>query len=341
MKLSVVCIAQKANCGADESFFYGIGADIALFVYADNNLNIIKNTLKFAFSISDGICVVYSKESWANLQKAMLMEFERSSVFVEGTSPYVIAKGFKAVADRVYFDRVYDKPFLMLPYDFRENVDTEPIKRVFGFDMLRVGIFAEKVENKYVVYSDEAETILSVDASHLRDVTNNIDKKKIYTINGETPQMALYKTLQERNVTVSTAESCTAGLISARIADIPGASSYLKGGCAVYSNELKNRFLGVNTNTLKNFGAVSKEVAIQMAVGVLNNAKTDFSASVTGIAGPAGATKEKPVGLVYTAAASLNNVAVEKRIFKGNRKMIRHKSAKFALLFLRDFILSQ
>ena len=130
-------------------------------------------------------------------------------------------------------------------------------------------------------------------------------------------------------------------MIVSSIADMPGVSEYLRGGLVVYSNDMKSRFLGVNTNTLNTLGAISKEVAIQMAVGVLNNTLSDFSVAVTGIAGPGGGTEQKPVGLVYVAAASKQGADVRRMNFSGNRSLIRQKTARFAILFLRDFILRQ
>ncbi len=341
MKISVVCIGLNGICSIDKSLFYELGLDVALFVQVENDISSIRSAAKFAFDSSQGLCVIYSKESWPNLQKTMLMEFERSSVFVESPKPYVIANGFKKICKDVYFDIVYDKPFLLMSNETEKGELIDYVSHVFSSNILRVGIFDEQLKNRYVVYADEAGTMLSVDNLHLKDAIESVDRRKIWTMRGETPQEALFKTLKDRGLMVSTAESCTAGLISVLITDIPGASNYFKGGCVTYSNELKSKFVGVNPKTLQEVGAVSEEVATQMAIGVLNNTRSDFSVAVTGIAGPGGGSEKKPVGLVYIAVASHSDVGVRKVIFGGNRRLIRYKTAKFAILFLRDFILRQ
>jgi nicotinamide-nucleotide amidase len=341
MRTSVVCIESSDRCGIDESFFYKYGVEIDLFIKTANVLDNIRAALKSAFSSSDGMCVVYSAQSWPNIQKAMLMEFERSSVFVDGLKPYVIAKGFKEIEKNIFFDMVYGKPILMMPGEIKENLLLGNVFETLSSNIKRIGVFSLQIKSKHALYVDEVETVLLAKPGEVDELTESIDKHCIYTMKGETPQESLYKVLANKDATMVAAESCTGGLVSAYMADVPGVSGYLKGGCVTYSNELKNRFLGVNMETLNSVGAVSQEVAKQMAIGALNNTMSDFAVSVTGIAGPGGATRQKKVGLVYFAAASHNNIEIRQMNFTGNRRLIRHKSAKYAILFLRDFILRQ
>ncbi len=341
MNIAVVCTNLNDICGIDKTILYQSGVNIVSFLYVDSSVDTLKNALKYAFENSDGVCVIYSKQSWSNLQKAMLMEFERSSVFVEAKTPYVIANGFKEIVEGVYFDTVYDKPFVFVSNELKEDTNIDIISSLFLEKLARVGIFDEQIKSKDTVFIDEVETVIVTDFANINRLIEPAKQNRIYTTKGESPALSLFNTLKEKNATIVTAESCTSGMIAASITDIPGSSNYFLGGCATYSNEFKSRFIGVNTNTLNSFGAVSKEVAVQMAVGVLNNSNADFSVAVTGIAGPTGATKDKPVGLVYISAASRYNTKVVKKVFTGNRKLIRHKTTKFALLFLRDFILAQ
>ncbi|MCH7806739.1 MAG: nicotinamide-nucleotide amidohydrolase family protein [Proteobacteria bacterium] len=107
----------------------------------------------------------------------------------------------------------------------------------------------------------------------------------------------------EKKIIAATAESCTGGLVAAAITEIPGASECLKGGFVSYSDDMKTRMLGVSVQTLEAAGAVSEEVAREMAKGALKAASADFGVAITGIAGPGGGSPEKPVGLVHFASA--------------------------------------
>ena len=133
---------------------------------------------------------------------------------------------------------------------------------------------------------------------------------------------------------LSLAESCTGGWISKCITDYPGASAYYWGGVCSYANAAKESLLQVPPEHLEQFGAVSAEVAQDMAVGVQRISKTTFSLAVTGIAGPDGGSDEKPVGLVYIAAVKKDRCVVKKCLFQGNRSEIRLQTIEAALKLL-------
>ena len=150
----------------------------------------------------------------------------------------------------------------------------------------------------------------------------------------------------EKNYKIATAESCTAGMISATLTEIPGASTAFDRGFATYSNEAKNEILGVPNDLLEKFGAVSEEVARAMADGALKQSRADFAVSVTGIAGPGGGTAEKPVGLVHFAISSkLYDQRHSKKIFAAmDRENVRAATVEHAIIMLieamtqKDFI---
>jgi len=139
--------------------------------------------------------------------------------------------------------------------------------------------------------------------------------------------------------TLATAESCTAGGLGARVTNVPGSSGYFLGGVVAYSDELKRRLLGVKAGTLRRFGAVSKEVASEMATGARDRARSDYALAVTGIAGPSGGSTEKPVGLVYIGIARERGVAVRQYRFAGSRAAVRERAAQAALELLRRDLL--
>ncbi len=169
---------------------------------------------------------------------------------------------------------------------------------------------------------------------------NKVEKivKKIYNKIGEfifgedndrleTKVVELIKRLK---MDISVAESCTGGLLASTLIDVPGVSDILKEGIVSYSNQAKIERLGVRKETLENFGAVSEETAREMVLGL----KSDIALSTTGIAGPGGGTKSKPVGLVYIGIRVKDKVYVEKRVFNGDRSRIRRKAVSQALFSL-------
>ena len=121
--------------------------------------------------------------------------------------------------------------------------------------------------------------------------------------------------LAEKGLTVAVAESCTGGLIAHRLTNVPGSSAYFLGGVVAYANEVKERVLGVRPETLRRYGAVSREVALEMARGVRRLLGADIALSATGIAGPAGGTPEKPVGLVYVALVAADCERCERHLW--------------------------
>ena len=137
--------------------------------------------------------------------------------------------------------------------------------------------------------------------------------------------------MREKKLTLATAESCTGGMLASRIIDVPGVSEVFKAGFVTYANEAKQNLIGVKEETLAQFGAVSEQTAKEMVLGAMKAAKADVAVATTGIAGPGGGTKEKPVGLVYIACGSAEDIVVNRCFFEGTRGEIRQASAEYAL----------
>lgn len=162
----------------------------------------------------------------------------------------------------------------------------------------------------------------------------------VYTTEeGVTLEMAVADLLQESDLTITFAESCTGGMLSARMVSVSGVSQCYKAGFVTYSNKAKRKFLGVKKHTLDKHGAVSEQTAGEMAKGAAMAAKADVAVAITGIAGPDGGTKTKPVGLVYIACYVKGKVTVEKYQFKGNRAKVRESAVSSALGLTRRCIL--
>lgn len=146
------------------------------------------------------------------------------------------------------------------------------------------------------------------------------------------------KLLRSKNLTISVAESCTGGRVGDMLTNVSGSSDYFMGGVVSYSNRAKEDLLGVRSSTLASKGAVSDEVARQMASGVRRSLHTKIGVGITGIAGPLGGTPGKPVGLVYIAVTSDRGTASARNLFKGSRAQVKKQSATRALEMVKDFV---
>lgn len=158
-------------------------------------------------------------------------------------------------------------------------------------------------------------------------------------LNTETEQ-TVARILLKKSMTISVAESCTGGLISSRLTDIAGSSAFIKENYVTYSNQAKVKLLSVSEKTLKTFGAVSEECALEMVSGLSKTTGCDISLAITGIAGPAGATENKNIGLVYIAIKNKCSTKVKKFEINPNynRKTMKFLFSQKALEFLIEFL---
>ncbi len=181
----------------------------------------------------------------------------------------------------------------------------------------------------------ETEQFMQSEYEKLRAIIGNA----IYDVGDKYLHETIGDILREKNATLATAESCTGGNISRLITSVSGSSDYFKGAVVAYSNEIKMSVLGVKSETLQSFGAVSEQTVKEMAVGVMRLYETDYAISVSGIAGPNGATDGKPVGTTWIAVADKNGVRAERFVFGTQRDTNIRRASSKALDMLRKFIL--
>jgi nicotinamide-nucleotide amidase len=162
---------------------------------------------------------------------------------------------------------------------------------------------------------------------------------RIFSEDGRELPQVVTDLLRARKLTLALAESCTGGLLSARLTEVPGVSAVLERAVVSYANRAKVAALGVDEALLASMGAVSEEVAAAMAEGVRKAAGTDVSVAITGIAGPDGGTPDKPVGLVYVATDGAAGTRVRRNLFPGGRELVRQQSTQVALEMLRRGLL--
>lgn len=184
---------------------------------------------------------------------------------------------------------------------------------------------------------NKAKTVIKPVETEIKERLN----KFFYAYDDETIEQVVAKQLFKTTKTIAVAESCTGGLVGSKLTNVPGISEVFKYGVISYSNEAKQKLLGVKSSTLEKYGAVSKQTAKEMAIGIKNLSNSDIGVSITGIAGPKGGTTQKPVGLVYIGYADNNGVYVKKCMFSGSRLEIRERSANTALHLVRILLKSE
>jgi nicotinamide-nucleotide amidase len=243
----------------------------------------------------------------------------------------------------------------VLPKLVAKAGDVRVVRRVLRVAGMGESAVDEKIAPVYTQYKNPQTTILfnrseieihltaqaktEQEAELLLDgLAGQIEERlghSIFAFRGETMEEVIGLRLAVSGFTLAVAESCTGGLISQRLTEVPGSSVYFMEGVVTYSNDAKTRSLGVDSDLIQKHGAVSAEVAEAMAEGVRRRADTDFGLAVTGIAGPGGGSEEKPVGLVYIALSDDAHTEHRKLMLPGDRHLIRWRASQAALDLLR------
>lgn len=191
-------------------------------------------------------------------------------------------------------------------------------------------------------------TAKASDAAAAHDLIETVEEKVrarvgryIYAVDDEAMEEIVGRLLHEQGQTIACAESCTGGLLTSRLTDAAGSSAYVMGSIVSYTNEVKTDCVGVDPATLQAKGAVSEEVACQMAEGIRRVIGTDLGVGITGIAGPGGGTSAKPVGLVYIAVAGSLGTVVTRNLFQGSRRQIKYRTTQMALDMVRHYLIDR
>ncbi|MEP7234778.1 MAG: competence/damage-inducible protein A [Ignavibacteriota bacterium] len=187
---------------------------------------------------------------------------------------------------------------------------------------------------------DRSETTAKIKIAKIEKYIRMRVESSIYGIDDQTLEEVVFGLLNKTGATLSTAESCTGGMLSMRMTNMPGSSDVFIGGIVSYTNLIKTSELGVPKELIEKFGAVSEECAVAMAEGALKKFGTTYSVAITGIAGPGGGTKEKPVGTVWIALAERSKPTIARSFrFGGGRNIVRERSTDLALEILRKRLL--
>jgi len=220
--------------------------------------------------------------------------------------------------------------------------ESEVAKRLSDLDIGPrdvIGFYPRFPEN-HIVVTVRGENDDEIDgrlAGIERDIVERLGRH-VFGYDGDTLERIVASFLSERNMTLAVAESCTGGLITDRITNVPGSSTFLERGVIVYSNRAKIELLGVPPEVIEKEGAVSETTALLMAKGVRDLAKAHIGLAVTGIAGPTGGTEEKPVGTVFIALADEEDSFCRELHFRWDRRRNKEMTAQVALEFLRRLL---
>ena len=258
--------------------------------------------------------------------------YEMQPMFQDSVKPYLLNKTGEIIKSK--FLRVFGIGESNSAYMLRELIDTQTNPTIAPC--------AKKTESMFRITAkakseDEADRMLADVSDKVRDSLGN----SVYGEDGDTLQSVLVELLNAHHLKISFAESCTAGLIASKIGEVSGASGVFCESYVTYSNTAKNKLLGVKNETLKEYGAVSYETALEMAKGVKIASGSDIGISVTGIAGPTGETKDKSIGLTYIGVCYGDILKAYKFIFKGDRNKNRELAACNALNIARLTILGK
>lgn len=256
----------------------------------------------------------------------------------EMTAMYL--EGLRPVLEERFGGKIFIRRKILHTCGVSESAVNQAIQDIMKRGAPAVGLTAKEtgVDIRIIASETGAER-----AQSLVDSTETAIREKlgdaVYSVDGQPMEEVVGALLKQRRLKLSVAESCTGGLIGARITNIAGSSEYFERAAVTYSNPAKTEMLGVPGALLERYGSVSSEVAAAMARGIRQAAKTDLGLSVTGIAGPDGGTEQKPVGLVYTALASAQGVKTNEHRFLGNREHVRMKASQMALDMVRRHLI--
>ena len=308
-------------------------------ILTNRGINITNNNFKQAL-VPKGSIVLYNKNGTApgiimeEDEKVVIMLPGPPNEFVPMVDNQVVPYFLKKGTDDVIYSRVVKL------VGVGESKVAEEISDLISMTNPTVATYAKTGEVHIRVTAsaandDEAKALVKPVVKKLKAMYPD----NVYSTNAdETLERAVVELLSKNGLSITAAESCTGGLLCGKIVNVSGASEVFRGGYITYSNKQKRNVIGVKKSTLEKYGAVSEQVAAEMAKGVLEVSKADVAISTTGIAGPGGGTPEKPVGLVYIGCAVKNKVYVEKFNFSGSRNKVRESTVVAALSMVRKYV---
>ncbi|NLK67165.1 MAG: CinA family protein [Campylobacteraceae bacterium] len=297
------------------------------------------------------ITIFASNENYPLIAKVLasmnddFLELKFDDTLAPSLSKKVDNKSFLITLNKCEINLVEANPLQKIPNLLIEKSLDEKSFFIYGFDYDESVNMLNLIANKFdieISFSRYSKFILIVNAKKRKfsDLDGFIKELKIVFLNrvifDESVAEFIVRKLKEKNLKVSFAESCTAGLVASKIGEVSGASEVFDGSLVTYSNEIKHLWLDVSVNTLNEHGAVSKECVSEMLSGALKMSGADFSMAVSGIAGPTGGSERKPVGTIFIGARDKEKEIVREFHLSGDRNYIREESVNIAFSLLLE-----
>ncbi|OSS41908.1 hypothetical protein DESAMIL20_1461 [Desulfurella amilsii] len=301
----------------------------SLVVSCRDDFNEIRKSIEFAFQTTNGLFIVYPKRLWHKLQKIMLVSFERPSVFKD--EAYIVASGFKKLSEGIFADIVYKKPIVFVPQELQENFNFESLKNLFNTQNQIIGIFEGNINTQNTIFTDEVYSMLELNKNELLEL--NIDKAKIFTHNALSCHIALYNTIKDKPIKISIIDLSSGGFFASKIMSIENFRKHITLCIESFSDKALEYFFSIDENYKKRFGSFSETFAKELSSFSLTLSDADFAITVT--------NNSEFDKFLFFAYFKDNSYKIIIKEFSGAYNTIREKVANFAMLFLREFVLSK
>jgi len=300
-----------------------------LVVSCRGDFNEMRKAIEFAFQSTNGLFIIYPKRLWHKLQKIMLVSFERPSVFKD--EAYILASGFEKLSEGVFASFVYNKPIVFVSEELKEHFDFEKIKKLFDTQNYTIGIFEGNLNTQSTIFTDEVYSIVELNKQELAEL--NFDKTKIFTYDSLSCQKALYSVIADKPVKISIVDLSSGAFFASKLMSIESFRKHIALCIDSLNDKTLEYFFGIDENYRKKFGSFSETFAKELSSFALTLSNADFAIGII--------NNPKSDKFLFFACYKDNSYDFRIREFSGSYIAIRQKIASFAMLFLREFILSK
>ncbi|MGC8705942.1 MAG: hypothetical protein ACP5SC_02825 [Desulfurella sp.] len=329
MSYSVVFLDVPYSHNYYLSRIRNIGETCSVTLSCTSDFNDMRKSIEFAFQNSDGLFIVYSKNLWHKLQKIMLVSFERPSVFKE--EAYIVASGFKKLSDGIFSDIVYGKPVVFVPQELDDSFDFSELKKLFNIKSQVIGVFEGNINTQNTIFSDEVLSYIKLENTNMFD--SKIQKSKIFTYSAQDCNQALIEVLEKTLTKLSIADLSTNGCFTSKLMSQEKSKNYIALCIDKCPIESLSYFFGIDQKYIEKYGYFSQSIAKEISNALLQFSNSDCSITIL--------NDNQYNRFLFFVLYKDETFDMLIREFYGTYNIIRQKVTNFAILFLREFILSR